>query len=215
MPELDGYAVCRRIRERAETALLPVIMVTSSGEHEKRQAIEAGADDFVQKPFDQHELLDAGPLAPADQALPRHDQGAGRGAARAQPNARGASSRPARGARSPATTAKVPLAAARRGDRLVRRRLHPGQPPARGRDALRRPARLDELRRRSRAGGADARARRVPRHDRRPGAPLRRDGRVHRGRRRPALLQRSDRGSRTPPCARCAWAAHCARRWPS
>jgi adenylate cyclase len=57
MPEMDGYAVCRRIREREETAVLPVIMVTSSGGQEKRQAIEAGADDFVQKPFDQHELL--------------------------------------------------------------------------------------------------------------------------------------------------------------
>jgi adenylate cyclase len=57
MPGMDGYAVCRRIREREETAVLPVIMVTSSTGHEKRQAIEAGADDFVQKPFDQHELL--------------------------------------------------------------------------------------------------------------------------------------------------------------
>jgi CheY-like chemotaxis protein len=57
MPGMDGYAVCRRIREREETALLPVIMVTSSAGPEKRQAIEAGADDFVQKPFDQHELL--------------------------------------------------------------------------------------------------------------------------------------------------------------
>ena len=57
MPEMDGYTVCRRIRERDETAVLPVIMVTSSGWQEKRQAIEAGADDFVQKPFDQHELL--------------------------------------------------------------------------------------------------------------------------------------------------------------
>ena len=57
MPEMDGYAVCRRIRAREETAVLPVIMVTSSGGQEKRQAIDAGADDFVQKPFDQHELL--------------------------------------------------------------------------------------------------------------------------------------------------------------
>ena len=57
MPEMDGYAVCRRIRAREETAVLPVIMVTSSGGQEKRQAIEAGADDFVQKPFDHHELL--------------------------------------------------------------------------------------------------------------------------------------------------------------
>jgi adenylate cyclase len=57
MPEMDGYEVCRRLRGRAETAVLPVIMVTSSAGQEKRAAIEAGADDFVQKPFDHHELL--------------------------------------------------------------------------------------------------------------------------------------------------------------
>ncbi len=57
MPEMDGYTVCRRLREREETAVLPVIMVTSSAGQEKRLAIEAGADDFVQKPFDHHELL--------------------------------------------------------------------------------------------------------------------------------------------------------------
>ena len=54
---MDGYTVCRRIRDREETAVLPVIMVTSSTGQERRRAIEAGADDFVQKPFDQHELL--------------------------------------------------------------------------------------------------------------------------------------------------------------
>jgi adenylate cyclase len=57
MPEMDGYAVCRQLREREETALLPVIMVTSSVGREKTQAIEAGADDFIPKPFNHHELL--------------------------------------------------------------------------------------------------------------------------------------------------------------
>jgi class 3 adenylate cyclase/CheY-like chemotaxis protein len=57
MPELDGYEVCRRIREDPATRLLPVIMITASGGHEKVRAIEAGADDFIQKPFDQAELL--------------------------------------------------------------------------------------------------------------------------------------------------------------
>ena len=57
MPELDGYAVCRRLREREESAVLPVIMVTSSTGQEKRMAIEAGADDFIQKPLDHNELL--------------------------------------------------------------------------------------------------------------------------------------------------------------
>jgi CheY-like chemotaxis protein len=56
MPKLDGYAVCRRLRERDETAVLPVIMVTSSGA-EKTKAIEAGADDLIEKPFSHEELL--------------------------------------------------------------------------------------------------------------------------------------------------------------
>jgi adenylate cyclase len=57
MPELDGYAVCARLREREDTAVLPVIMITSSVGSEKTKAIEAGADDFIPKPFNQDELL--------------------------------------------------------------------------------------------------------------------------------------------------------------
>jgi adenylate cyclase len=57
MPQMDGYAVCRELRAREETAVLPVIMLTSSTGPEKTQAIEAGADDFIPKPFNHHELL--------------------------------------------------------------------------------------------------------------------------------------------------------------
>jgi class 3 adenylate cyclase/CheY-like chemotaxis protein len=57
MPGLDGYEVCRRVRQDPTTAFLPVVMITASGDQEKRKAIEAGADDFVTKPFDQAELL--------------------------------------------------------------------------------------------------------------------------------------------------------------
>ena len=57
MPGMDGYEVCRRIREDPGTAFLPVIMITASEGEEKVRAIEAGADDFIQKPFDQAELL--------------------------------------------------------------------------------------------------------------------------------------------------------------
>ena len=57
LPGIDGYEVCRRLRADPKTSFLPVIMVTASGLPEKVKAIEAGADDFVPKPFDQLELL--------------------------------------------------------------------------------------------------------------------------------------------------------------
>ena len=57
MPEMDGYEVCRALRADPATSFLPVVMITASGEQEKVAAIEAGADDFIAKPFDQAELL--------------------------------------------------------------------------------------------------------------------------------------------------------------
>jgi adenylate cyclase len=57
MPAMDGYAVCQALRADEETAVLPVIMVTSSDASEKTKAIEAGADDFIPKPFNHTELL--------------------------------------------------------------------------------------------------------------------------------------------------------------
>jgi adenylate cyclase len=57
MPGMDGYEVCRRLRADEATEMLPVVMITASGEQEKVAAIESGADDFVTKPFDQAELL--------------------------------------------------------------------------------------------------------------------------------------------------------------
>jgi class 3 adenylate cyclase/CheY-like chemotaxis protein len=57
MPGMDGYEVCRRVREQADTAYLPVVMVTASGDEQKVKALEAGADDFLTKPIDRSELL--------------------------------------------------------------------------------------------------------------------------------------------------------------
>jgi adenylate cyclase len=57
MPGIDGYETCRRIRSDPITSFLPVVMITASGNEQKLRAIEAGADDFITKPFDQAELL--------------------------------------------------------------------------------------------------------------------------------------------------------------
>lgn len=57
MPGIDGYTVCQALRADEETAVLPVIMVTSGVGAEKTKAIESGADDFITKPFNHTELL--------------------------------------------------------------------------------------------------------------------------------------------------------------
>ena len=58
MPDLDGYSVCRAIREKPETAILPVIMVTALDPAQERvKGLEAGADDFLAKPINQPELF--------------------------------------------------------------------------------------------------------------------------------------------------------------
>ena len=57
MPQPDGYTVCGMLREQDETAVLPVIMLTASEGAEKTRSIEAGADDFITKPFNRDELL--------------------------------------------------------------------------------------------------------------------------------------------------------------
>jgi sigma-B regulation protein RsbU (phosphoserine phosphatase) len=58
MPDLDGYAVCRAIRAKPETAILPVVMVTALDPAQERvKGLDAGADDFLSKPINQPELL--------------------------------------------------------------------------------------------------------------------------------------------------------------
>ena len=55
MPVMDGWAVCRAIREESAT---PVIMLTAKSEtDDKVQGLKAGADDYITKPFEMKEVL--------------------------------------------------------------------------------------------------------------------------------------------------------------
>jgi len=57
MPGMDGFEVCRQLRANRRLAEIPIILVTALDDRSSRiQGIEAGADDFVTKPFDHAEL---------------------------------------------------------------------------------------------------------------------------------------------------------------
>jgi CheY-like chemotaxis protein len=58
MPGIDGYETCRRIRSTPTLQHTKIIMVTAKAMPEERQqGFEAGADDYVIKPFEKQELL--------------------------------------------------------------------------------------------------------------------------------------------------------------
>jgi putative two-component system response regulator len=57
MPEMDGFEVCRRLKEDEHTRLTPLIFVTALHDKKSRIAgIDVGGDDFLTKPFDRLEL---------------------------------------------------------------------------------------------------------------------------------------------------------------
>ena len=58
LPKLSGIEVCRRVRGRAETRNLPIIMLTARGEESDRvRGLDTGADDYLTKPFSMVELV--------------------------------------------------------------------------------------------------------------------------------------------------------------
>jgi len=58
MPGMDGFEVCRRIKVDEEHCTIPVVMITAHADRENRiRGIEAGAEDFITKPFDSAEVL--------------------------------------------------------------------------------------------------------------------------------------------------------------
>lgn len=58
MPGMDGFEVCRRIKNDEKLRAVPVVMITSLNTKEDRiRSIEAGAEDFITKPFDRAEVL--------------------------------------------------------------------------------------------------------------------------------------------------------------
>lgn len=57
MPVMDGFEVCRILKDDEATKLIPIIIMTALGATEDRiKGIEAGADDFLTKPVDEREL---------------------------------------------------------------------------------------------------------------------------------------------------------------
>ncbi|HEY9739420.1 MAG TPA: two-component system response regulator [Coleofasciculaceae cyanobacterium] len=57
MPGMDGFEVCRRLKEDEQTRLIPVVFITALNDKRSRiMGIEVGGDDFLTKPFDRLEL---------------------------------------------------------------------------------------------------------------------------------------------------------------
>jgi DNA-binding response OmpR family regulator len=58
LPDIDGFEVCRRIKEMFALRFLPVILVTAKAHRQDKLAgLSLGADDYITKPFDLEELL--------------------------------------------------------------------------------------------------------------------------------------------------------------
>lgn len=60
MPGMDGYEVCRRLREHPSLSDIKILMVTAKGALEERiKGYEVGANDFITKPFEQENIQES------------------------------------------------------------------------------------------------------------------------------------------------------------
>ena len=58
MPGIDGFEVCRILKEDALTRLIPIVMITAlDSQQDRLKGLESGVDDFISKPFNVYELL--------------------------------------------------------------------------------------------------------------------------------------------------------------
>lgn len=59
LPDGHGFDVCRRLKQDSQVNHIPVLLLTGAclSVEERLEGLEAGADDYVLKPFDNHELL--------------------------------------------------------------------------------------------------------------------------------------------------------------
>ena len=211
MPEMDGYEVCRHAAGRSRDAL-----PAGGDDHgqrrtgEGRRLIEAGADDFIAKPFDHAELLArVGSLLRIKRY---HDTIEAQAAELAAWN------------RQLEQRVQEQVDALERMGRL-RRFLSPQlaemvmssgdesflqEPPPRDHGRVLRPPRLHRVRGDGRARGPDAGAQRVPRGARRPRPSLRGHAGALRRRRVDGHLQRSAPVPGRARSAPCAWPSPCA-----
>lgn len=58
MPEMDGFEVCKKIRNEEKTNSIPVLLITALDDRDSRmRGLESGANDYISKPFDRNEIL--------------------------------------------------------------------------------------------------------------------------------------------------------------
>lgn len=58
LPGLDGYEVCHRVRQKPETANLPILMISAKARQDDKDiGLRVGADEYLTKPVDPSEIL--------------------------------------------------------------------------------------------------------------------------------------------------------------